>query len=222
MQSRATMHCQSEIEADTGYQGFLPDETLFRWFHDRYSSSKHLLTLYSIARGMDAKTIVEIGFGRSSFALAKAAHLNSGRLISCDMRDFSYLLSEEEKSVTEFIHGKSDLVWKRVESTGIDFAFLDYFSSEGWGADFVQKEITTCFSLLKENGVICIHDTMVDKYALRNVFNALKTKRLGFHNDDVEVLSLPYNYGLGIIRRLKPSNFGRVEDHFVKKEESLG
>jgi hypothetical protein len=53
MQSRPTMHWQAEIEADTGYQGFLPDETLFRWFHDRYSSSKHLLTLYSIERLID-------------------------------------------------------------------------------------------------------------------------------------------------------------------------
>lgn len=214
------MHCQSEIEADTGYQGFLPDETLFRWFHDRYSSSKHLLTQYSIARGMDAKTIVEIGFGRSSFALAKAAHLNSGRFISCDMRDFSYLLSEEEKSVTEFIHGKSDVVWESLKATGIDFAFLDYFSTETWKSDFVLQEIKTCFSLLKENGVICIHDTMVDKYALKEVFNSLKTKRFGFHDHDLEVLSLPYNYGLGIIRRLKPSKYGKIEDHFIKKSEA--
>jgi predicted O-methyltransferase YrrM len=218
--SRPTMHCQAEIQADTGYQGFLPDETLFRWFHDRYSSSKHLLTLYSIARGMDAKTIVEIGFGRSSFALAKAAHLNSGRFISCDMRDFSYLLSEEEKSVTEFIHGKSDLVWDRVKSIGIDFAFLDFFSTETWKSDFVQREITNCFSLLKENGIICIHDTMVDKYALKEVFNGLKTKRFGFHDNDLEVLSLPYNYGLGIIRRLKPSKFGKIEDQFIKKPDA--
>lgn len=213
------MHFQSEIEADTGYSGFLPDETLFKWFHDYYSSSKHLLTLYSIARGMNAKTIVEIGFGRSSFALAKAAHLNSGRFISCDMRDFSYLLSKEEKSVTDFVHGKSDLVWEKVEKTGIDFAFLDYFSTEQWKPEFVAQEIAKCFSLMKENGVICIHDTLVEKYTLKHVFNELKKKRFGFHNDDLEVLSLPFNYGLGIIRRLKPSPFGVLKDEFIKKVE---
>ena len=60
MTDKPTMHCQSEIEADTGYSGFLADETLFRWFHDRYSTSKHLLTLYSIAGGLNAKTIVEV------------------------------------------------------------------------------------------------------------------------------------------------------------------
>lgn len=219
--SNPTMHCQSEILADTGYSGFLPDETLFRWFHDYYSSSKHLLTLYSIARGMSAKTIVEIGFGRSSFVLAKAAKLNSGRFISCDMRDFSYLLSEEEKSVTDFIYGKSDLVWEKVSKTGIDFAFLDYFSSENWKSDFVAKEIATCFSFMKHNGVICIHDTLVDSYALKDVFNQLKKKRFGFHNDDLELITLPYNYGLGIIRRLKPSTFGILKDEFIKKVEKV-
>ncbi|BCX13601.1 MAG: hypothetical protein KatS3mg085_133 [Candidatus Dojkabacteria bacterium] len=219
MGTRPTMHCQAELESDLGYKGFLPDETLFRWFHDSYSSSKHLLTLYSIVKGLNAKNIVEIGFGRSSFVLAKAAHLNKGKFITCDMRDFSYLLSDEEKKVTEFIHGKADSVWKRLESTGIDFAFLDYFSSETWESNFVQNEIKKCFSLLKENGIICIHDTMVDKYALKKVFNALKTNRFGFHNDDLEVLSLPYNYGLGIIRRLKPSKYGKIEDQFKKKPE---
>lgn len=219
MNENPTMHCQSEILADTGYSGFLPDETLFRWFHDYYSTSKHVLSLYSIARGMNAKTIVEIGFGRSSFALAKAAHLNQGRLISCDMRDFSYLLSEQEKSVTEFVHGKSDLVWDKVASTGIDFAFLDYFSTETWKPDFVLSEIKICLGLMKENGVICIHDTLVDKYALKKVFNQLKTNRFGFLNKDIEVLSLPYNYGLGIIRNLKPSKYGVLKDDFIKKVE---
>ena len=61
------MHCQSEIERDCSYQGLLPDETLMSWFRDSYSTSKHLLTLYSVATGLQARNILEIGFGRSSF-----------------------------------------------------------------------------------------------------------------------------------------------------------
>ena len=219
MTNNPKMHCQSELEADLGYSDFLPDELLFKWFHDYYSSSKHLLTLYSIARGLNAKTIVEIGFGRSSFTLAKAAHLNQGRFISCDVRDFSYLLNKKEKSVVDFVYGKSGLVWEKVAETGIDFAFLDYFSDENIKADFITNEIKTCISLIKENGVICIHDTLVDKYDLKIVFNQLKTKRFGLYDTDLEVLSLPFNYGLGIIRRLKPSKFGKVEDNFIKKTD---
>ena len=215
-----TMHCQSEIIADTGYTGFLPDETLFRWFHDRYSTSKHLLTLYSIARGMNAKAIVEVGFGRYSFALAKAAHLNGGRFYTCDNRDFSYLLSEEEKEVTTYVHANSNKLWPQLTENGIDFAFLDYFSSESWGKDFVFNEFYNCFNLLKENGMICLHDTLVGKYALSEFVEELKTRRFGLlHNSDLEVISLPYNYGLGIVRRLKESPYGKVEDTFEKKDD---
>jgi predicted O-methyltransferase YrrM len=220
MKQKPTMHCQKEIEKDTSYKGFLPDETLFKWFNDSYSSSKHLLTLFSLAIGTNAKTLVEIGFGRSTFVLAKAAHINQARFITCDIRDFSYLLNKKEKEITEFVHGKSDKVWPLVEKEGIDFAFLDYFSSESWNSDFVKREIKKCFSLLKENGIICIHDTLVDKYALKDVFNSLKTKRFGMVNKDLEVLSLPYNYGLGIIRRLKPSPYGKIEDTFKKKPDN--
>ena len=130
--ARATMHCQRELEADlSSRQDFLSDDILLRWFNDSYSTSRHLLILYSIARGLKAATILEIGFGRSSFVLARAAHENNGRFISCNERDFSYLLSEQEKAVTSFVHDKSDRLWPTLRQ-GVDFAFLDYFSYN-WG-----------------------------------------------------------------------------------------
>ena len=87
------MHCQRELERDLGYVGTLPDEVLMRWHAERYSTSKHLLTLYSLAHGLGARRIVEVGFGRSTFVLARAAHENGGTLESCDLQDFSALLS---------------------------------------------------------------------------------------------------------------------------------
>ena len=134
------MHCQSEIEADLNYEGFLPDEIMLKWYRDRYSTSQHLLTLYSIVKGLKARSILEIGFGRSSFVLAKAAAENKGHFFSCDRRDFSYLLNEDERSITTFIHGKSNLVWPSVKAEGIDFAFLDYFSSEALSGSCVKRE----------------------------------------------------------------------------------
>ena len=214
-----TMHCQAELEADLGYSSFIPNDTIFKWFEDRYSSSKHLLTLYSVARGSGAKTIVEVGFGRSSFVLAKAAAENGGKFISCDMRDFSYLFTSAEKEVTTFIHGKSDQTWEHLNGKGIDFAFLDYFSSENIGSSFIEQEINRCLRLLKKNGIIAVHDTIVDKYKLKNSLNKLKTKASLFHNTNIEVLSLPFNYGLGFIRKLNSSPYGTVPDIYLKKPE---
>ena len=216
--SRATMHQHDELVEDLTYQGVLPDETLFKWFNDRYSTSKHLLTLYSIARGMNAKTIVEVGFGRSSFVLAKAAKENGGTFYSCDSRDFSYLLTDEEKSVTTSVNGYSSELWPKLSKTGIDFAFLDYFSSEETSKAFVFNEFYRCFDLLKENGIVCLHDTIVNKYRLSEFVEELKTRRFGIvHNKELEIVNLPFSYGLGIVRRLKPSPFGAFHDDFKKK-----
>ncbi len=217
---KPTMHCQAEIEADTTYDGLLPDETLWRWFHDRYSTSKHLLTLYSIAKGLPAQNILEIGFGRSSFVLAKAAGENKGRLVTCDMRDFSYLLNADELAVTTFVNGKSDKVWEaHIPTEGFDFAFLDYFSGEGIPADFVQQELKHCIGAMKQNGIIAIHDTIVGKYTIGSVLDRLKLNWIGIHRPEWEILSLPYNYGLGLIRIRKESPFGVLPDTFVKKPE---
>ncbi len=219
MTTKPTMHCQAELEADLGYSSFIPTDTVTKWFDNRYSSSKHLLTLYSIARGLNAQTIVEIGFGRSSFVLAKAAAENGGKFISCDVRDFSYLFTPAEKEVTTFIHGRSDQTWKYLNEQGIDFAFLDYFSSEKLKGGFVKDEISQCLRLLKQNGIIALHDTIVDKYSLKKTLDGLKAK-IGFiHRSDIEIASLPFNYGLGLIRKLTPSPFGTIQDVYLKKKE---
>ena len=61
-----TMHCQAELERDLAYEGMLPDEILLAWHQDRYSTSKHLLTLYSMARGLGAQNLVEVGYNSPS------------------------------------------------------------------------------------------------------------------------------------------------------------
>jgi len=208
------MHCQYELDNDLTYKNFIPHETILKWFNDRYSTSKHLLNLYSIARGLNAKSILEIGFGRSSFILAKVAHENGGHLTTCDLRDFSYLLNERERSVTTFINEKSDKVWPRLEKDGLDFAFLDYFSSKSISHYFIMKEIRRCLKILKTNGIIAVHDSIVKKYKVNSTLNLIKPK---FFLGEIEVLSLPYNYGLGLIRKTGRSRYGIIVDDYLKK-----
>lgn len=210
------MHCQDELLTDLQYKGFLPDETLLKWCRDRYSTSKHLLPLFSIPVGLGAETIVEIGFGRSSFALAKSANEIGASFITCDIRDFSYLLNSEEKKVSTFVHGKSDLVWGLVKDKGIDFAFLDYFSGETIGKTFILSEIKKCISLMKQNGIIAIHDAIDNRYNVKQALKSLASKSL-FVNSGVEVISLPYNYGLGLIRVTRKSKYGMLKDMHLKK-----
>ncbi len=210
MRERAVMHCQDEIERDCTYSGFISDELMFRWANDGYSTSRHLLTLYSITKGLSAKTVLEIGFGRSSFVLIRAVYENGGHFYTCDSRDFSYLLSESERSVTTYLCDQSAICWQKVR--GADFAFLDYFSDPRIPAVFCKNEINRCLNIMKKNGIIAVHDVFSDEYPLKEAFNSLLTDR-----SDIELITLPYAYGLGLIRYKGESKCGEVKDEFKRK-----
>ncbi|MCB9891033.1 MAG: glycosyltransferase [Planctomycetes bacterium] len=207
------MHCQPELDRDLQYEGVLPDATLLQWHRDRYSTSKHLLTLYSIAHGLQAKRIIEIGFGRSTFVLARAAFENAGTLESCDIEDFRGLLSETEQKVVRCHVGSSDEFWQRVEP-GFDFAFLDHFSSEAQPDEWVVRELEQALTKLTPGGMLAIHDGFVAKYRLRSVVEMLR-RQLGLR---YECLTMPFNYGLTLWRRAQSvEDFG--PDPFLKKPE---
>jgi len=211
------LHCQEELEADLAGNSLLHDETMMRWFRDGYSTSKHLLILYSIAVGLRARRIVEVGFGRSTFVLTKAAAENNGTLVSCDIRDMSRFMSSATSPYSTLLQGTSADLWARddIQKDGIDFAFLDFFSDEAISSDFVRYQISTCLSWVKQNGIVAVHDTCVEKYRVSHVFSKSRFPCA------VERVSLPFQYGLGLLRRLDPSPYGILEGHWTKKPDTI-
>ena len=222
--SKAIMHRQEELEYDLmkgrGLDGFLSLSMIQKWFDDRYSTSKHLFLLYSLVRGLNAKHILEIGFGRSSFVLMKAVHETGGQFIVCDKKGlgknegFQYLLSKQERGVIIYLHGKSPLAWEYLSESrgGLDFAFLDYFGDKNLNIEFCIKEIEYCLSFMKKNGIIAIHDTFVDEYGVKDILGNLSDK-------DYKYITLPYCYGLTLIRKTESSLYGELKENFLKKED---
>ncbi len=214
---KPTMHCQSEILSDIGYESVLTDDLMLKWYRDYYSTSKHLLTLYSIANGLCAKKILEVGFGRSSFVLAKSAKENNGKLFACDMRDFSYLFNDVEKKYTNFIIGLSDKAWNSLEDESLDFAFLDYFSGEDISEEFVMNEIEKCLKKMKGNSVIAIHDVFDSRYKVGEVLK--KMSRSWKFKNKISFSSITYNYGLGILTVSPKGKKNILQDEQKKKLE---
>jgi predicted O-methyltransferase YrrM len=208
----AVMHCQSELEADKWSAGFIPDEVLLSWFNDAYSTSGHLLTLYSLARGLKAQNILEVGFGRSSFVLMRAAAENHGYLCACDRRDFRYLLTAEERRVTTYVCKKVEAIWKGGYN-GFDLAFLDYFSSKTCSRAFCADELHQCIARMRQNGVIAVHDTLQQYEGIHGAIAEILKR------PDVEGVTLPFGYGLTLLRCLAPSSHGAICDSFRKKPE---
>ena len=204
-----TMHAHEELQ-DLWGEDLISDAALFKWYHDRYSTSKHLLTLYSYVRGTGAKNVIEIGFGRSSFVLARATAENGGKFTTVDKRNFDYLFSDQEKMSSNLLVGYSDVLWADLKMAGkkIDFAFLDYFSDSICDADFCRKEIGECVQLLSEGGAFAIHDTNEKDYPISEIVQEIAERF------QCEVLTFPYNYGLSIFRK---KHQGMIHDLWQKK-----
>lgn len=212
---RPTMHCQEELEADLKDEVIVSNQTMFKWMNDRFSTSRHLSVLYAVASGLKANTIAEVGFGRSSFLFSRTAYESGGKFYTVDQRDFSYLLSSEEKKVTHFINGLSHDLWSRLKSEKrkCDFAFLDYFGEPKYDRDFCEKELQACFECMEESGIVCIHDT----YTQRNPITHCLKEIAQSHG--YRFVVLPYNYGLAILHREDLVEKHLLEDSWIKKSE---
>ena len=210
------MHRQNEFEADIAGHSVLDDTLLMKWVNDRYSTSKHLLTLYAVATGVKPRRILEIGAGRSTFVLARVAIEQGAVMVSCDTEDFSPWFSAEEKAVVRHIRGFSHLAFNdpELQREGADFVFLDYFGTETTTPSFVRGELRAALSLLPTNGILAVHDAIHPKSALPGVLRRWKWK------PGVEIITLPYNYGLALIRRTSRSPHGRIEDAWPKMPEA--
>lgn len=210
------IHCKEELLSDLKDSRF--DASVEQlWFCNFYSTSKHLHVLTSILYGLQAKTTIEIGFGRSTFCLGFAAACMDGKLVSVDRYDYSgYLeyLPKFVKDQIQFVQGDAKKLFQTDHlNDGVDFMFLDYFSSRERSADSIYKAIHRFLPYMRQNGIIAVHDTIEKKYFVKDAFKRLrKDKKL-------EVMSLPYNYGLGLIRKLDKSEYGTIEDNWKKKDD---
>jgi len=186
------IHRQDELEQDTDYTEWLPDSVMHRWFEARYSSSKHLLTLYSAARGIKAETILEMGFGRSTFIFARAAHENGGKVITCDTADYSHLLNETEKTVVDYRCQTAEAFFKDCQE-GFGLIFLDYLGG-GASEKFCRAELLRALPYLKQNGLLLVHDAFCSRFAFPDVLKKLFNGWRGMQRRrEFELSVFPYN-----------------------------
>lgn len=130
--------------------------------------AQHLFHLYSAAIEINAKTVVEIGAGQSTYVLTAAVNKTGGEFYSIDLSEDSRLrLFPEGKGVLDkekryhFIEGNSVIDepqrlsvitnWHRE----IDLLFID----SGHTYDLTLKELNLWTKWVRKGGIICMHDT---------------------------------------------------------------
>ena len=161
-------------------------------FEDAGNISKHLLTLYSLVIGLNAKTIVELGLGNTTGVLRAAAAKTGAVLYSCDFdrRRFQNLLAEQDDNWK--LHLEPSLTFLKRAPEPIDF-FLhdgahDYLT--------VKNDLEIALPKMRQFALICVHDTQqVDLHT--GMLAAIADATAGF---DVSITNLPFNSGLAILR----------------------
>ncbi len=168
------------------------EKEIFSAFHESKSFSKHLLTIYSLAVGVNAKKIVDLGIGTTTRALRFAAQTTGGVCYSCDVDTarFTSLLEQQDQH-WKFFLGASEKFFAQLDGP-YDFvlhdAAHDYYQ--------VKMDLEAIIPKMKRFGLICLHDTQQTELShdmLAAIKDALRGKA-------VSMVNLPFSSGLAIIR----------------------
>jgi predicted O-methyltransferase YrrM len=186
-----------EFLQDTAGSSVLPDSILLKWAKETHSVSEHLLFFHGLAKGMNASSILEVGFGRSSKVFARAAVESGGVFHCCDRNDFSSLFSDTEREHLLYCPGLSSELWPALDAgkQRFDLVFLDHFSGQGVGMRFCLMEFLRAAKHLRKGGVVAVHDVADSRYPVRKL--PFWVRCLGGFD------SLVFPYGQGLLVAVK-------------------
>ncbi len=168
---------------------------------------RHYLTLYALTLGLEPENVFEFGAGSSSKVILSALEHGKGHLYSCDPRGFSRIEGVQHPQWT-FHHGTGQSV---ISTLGDHRAFDLVLHDGSHEADEVTKDIRGILPYMKQDGILLLHDTIHTKFGLM----AAGEKALeGWPHEKV---TLPYGYGLTMVRNLKDTGRGKVSPTWKKK-----
>lgn len=168
----------------------------------------HALILYGTTIGMNAKTVFEIGVrrGASTMMFLLALRQTGGHLLSIDINP----RAERTRDVVErnglgpywtFIHADSKEFWKRWPlSDPVDIMFIDGdHTLEGVMSDFRNYS-----GKVRKDGLILLHDSFCDDVTIASLNIGVHhlVQELREMSTTFELVTLPYCYGLTIMRKL--------------------
>lgn len=183
---------------------------LFRSFHDTYSTSKHLLLLYSMVAGLQSKAVIDIGVGSTTCALRAAAEKIGAVVYSCDAdKPRTGHLVDHQSESWKFFSGLSDDFFKWLP-TDLIFDFCMHDGAHHY--EQVHKDLLNIIPRMKQFGLICLHDTQqvtLGPDEAKAVQHAARIHPLTW-------MTMPFGCGLTIIRvesdRNRPIDpAGRIE-----------
>jgi len=156
----------------------------------------HYPFLYSLVLGLESEEVFEFGTGFSTHCILNALEKTGGQLISCDVTHYN-----DNPNVTEFTkqserwafhHGNSNSTFDSINHKQYDLILHD---GSHIGPE-VLVDLNNIYPYLKHDGILITHDTRHHSLG-PDMMNAVDEFSEG---KDIEMLTLPYGYGLTFFR----------------------
>jgi predicted O-methyltransferase YrrM len=189
------------------------DELFHRVDQSQSGFTQHYAFLLGLIRGMRPEHMLEFGCGLSSIIAADMLSKTGGTLTTLDMRD----ISETGNSASDlqtyagtwtYVRGDSRETVRSLPDTGYDLVLHD--GSHTWHT--VLKDIRAILPKIKKNGILLVHDTQHPQLGRAMRLGV----QLGLLFTCHAKVTLPYGYGLTIVRIYKNSPYGEYKDTWVK------
>lgn len=136
------------------------EEIMRRTMRRQADSDEHLMSIFGIALGTHATSILELGVreGNTTLPLLLAAHLNGGSLVSVDCAGTHFSPPEPLRGHWRFVldQSLSFLGQCRAESKHFDLILVD----DCHAYPHVKKELQLISELVTLSSVILVHDLM--------------------------------------------------------------
>lgn len=176
--------------------------------------TQHYMMLYAIIIGMEAKNVFEFGCGYSTRVLLDAVRQTGGTLTTNDVRDIKDT-GNDPNMITE-----NQDVWRYLQKRS-DEALRDDVGKEAYDvilhdgaheAPIVMRDIRKIVRHLKQDGLLLIHDTNHPSFPYLPW-----AVRLGLFPYRYELCTVPYGFGLTIVRLKSNLGNGRVTLQWKKQ-----
>lgn len=182
-------------------------------------SDKHLMFLYSMVIGSNAKNIIELGVrnGKTTVPLVLGAKKTGGMVHSVDKEPTRLILDEELIEFNKFyLQDVLEFLNKWDDSKKIDIVYIDDWHSY----DHVKIELEILDKIVSPKTVILLHDTMYGEtcpfyhtdlmlkdgqWANGSVYRAIAELNTQFW----EFSTLPWGNGMTILRKKYSNKYKR-------------
>lgn len=190
------------------------DSLLEKMDNSRAGFTRHYAFLFGLVRGMRPQRVLELGCGLSSIVILEALARYGGHLTTLDMRNIEDTGNtaadiEKYRSIWDYVQGDSQASLQVLPETGFDLVLHD--GSHEWKT--VLKDMRKVVPKMKKNGILLVHDTQHPELG-RGIRLAV---RLGLLFVPHHKVTLPYGYGLTVIRIKKDFGHGAYKDTWEKQ-----